>query len=116
MGVYEFFSRRDLFHDPMYGGLRIVNEFWIRVNGPYVGDYTFGFCAAILFFIALYKYVISIKSNRFRNLFYICILGMITIAICFTLYRGILLALALGLLTFFIIRRKGFINRSFGIW
>lgn len=114
LGIYEFFSGRDLFHHPVYGGLRFINEFWVRVNGPFLGDYTFGFCVAICFFIAFYKYIIS-KKNMLKNILYFFVFGMMIVAVCLTFYRGILLSWALGLLTYFVITKRQLIKISFGM-
>ena len=109
MGVYEFFSGQDLFPDHVYGGLRTINVNWFRVNGPFIRDYMLGFFCSICFFIALYKYIISDKRNIFLNIFHISMLVLITFSMFLTFFRGICLAWAVGLLTWYLVRRKGLI-------
>ncbi|MHA1382085.1 MAG: O-antigen ligase family protein, partial [Candidatus Helarchaeota archaeon] len=107
MGVFEYITKFDLFPDPEYGGIRITENIWSRVNGPYINDHTFGFCVSMCFFIALYKYIILSKKKKSSNIIYFSIFLLMTTAIFLTFYRGIILSLVLGLVTFFIIRRKG---------
>jgi len=110
MGIYEYFSGQDLFPDTVYGGLRITENRWLRVNGPYQRDYTLGIGCLICFFITLYKYMITDKRKRLLNIFHVCILLVTIVAIYATFYRGVWLAGLTGLITWFLIRRKGFIK------
>lgn len=107
MGVFEYITKFDLFPDLEYGGFRITENIWLRINGPYINDHTFGFCVSMCFFIALYKYITLSKKKRSSNIMFFSIFLLMTTAIFLTFYRGIILSLVLGLTTFFIIRRKG---------
>jgi len=115
MAVYEYLTAHDLFIDPIYGGLRLTEEQWLRVNGPYQNDYVLGLCCLICFFVALYKYSISKKTETLHHIFYISTLTVISIGAFLSFYRGIWLAWALGLFTWFITRKRGLGKLTFAL-
>lgn len=116
MAVYEHLTRHDLLIEPaIYGGMRITEGQWLRVNGPYQRDYVLGICCLICFFVALYKYSITKKTNLLHHIFYISTLTVITIATFLSFYRGIWLAWALGLFTWFITRKRGLGKLTFAL-
>ena len=115
MAVYEYLTGHDLFIEPIYGGLRLTEEQWLRVNGPYQMDYVLGLCCLICFFVALYKYSITKKTGTLHHIFYISTLTVITIATFLSFYRGIWLAWALGLFTWFITRKRGLGKLTFAL-
>ena len=115
MGIYEFFTGIDIF--PFREGI-VERSGYSRVNGPYKLDTAFGVNVAICFFIVLYKYITYNKNNGIMNIrrnYYILILGLLIFALFVNLYRGIWLALIVGLLAWIFIRRKGLYKLTFSI-
>lgn len=108
MGIYEHFTQHNLFATG--SGFTQESFGWIRVNGPYSSDTTFAVCIVICFFIALYQYVAFPGENTMKKLLQITVLIMTIAATFFTLFRGIWLAWAFGLLVWFFIRKKGIIK------
>lgn len=108
MGVFEYLTGRDIlaFREGM-----AERSGWLRVNGPFKDDSAFGVAVSICFFIVLYKIVSWNSDGRMSNkpkVFFSLILGLSVLAIIFNFYRGIWIALIVGLLSWFLIRKKGF--------
>lgn len=106
-GIYEYLSGKDLFPDLVYGGLRITEGLWLRVNGPFILNSTYGFCTAFCFFITFYKLIIAKKKNGIRGIAIISILSIISAGMVLSLIRGIWIAWALGLFVWFLLTKKG---------
>ncbi len=118
LAFYEHFTKKDIFSSAPEAGVavqRMVQEDfgWVRPNGPYPNDTTLAVCTAFCFFIVLYKYITLDSTKTYAKLSHVIVLVMISIAIFFTLYRGIWLAWILGLLTWLLIRRRQLLKLSF---
>jgi len=114
IGIFEGFTGRDLF--AFREGL-VERSGWLRINGPYKDDVSFGVNVSICLFIALYKFITGNNgeiTNR-RKVFYSLIFGLFVLAIFFNFYRGIWLALIVGLLVWFFIRKRGLNKLAFSI-
>lgn len=114
MGIFEYIAGSDIlaFREGM-----VERSGWLRVNGPFKDDAAFGVNVSFCFFIALYK-LITCSNCGFMNIrkaFYSLILVLFILAIIFNFYRGIWLALILGLLAWIFIRRKGLYKLAFSI-
>jgi len=105
MGIYEYLTGIDIF--PTATGL-VKREGWLRVNGPYKLDSTFGVNVTICFFITLYKYIGYNKNNgmNMRKVSFILILSFLLLAIFFNFYRGIWIAFILGSLFWIFMKMK----------
>jgi len=109
MGIYEYITGKDIFFSPE--GLVSIDGF-LHVNGPYTMVSTFGVNLAFCFMIVLYKFVISknLEEKNLNKYFYFLMLLSTSLAVFFCFYRGIWIALLLGLVSWFIIRRSGAIK------
>ena len=97
IGIFEHFTGEDIFPSSM--GL-VERTGWLRVNGPYKKDSTFGVNVAICFFIVLYRYIVHNKRNKgiisVRKIFYAAIACLLAIALFFTVYSVIWLSVIAG--------------------
>ena len=113
MGIFEYLTGSDIltFREGM-----VERVGWLRIDGPYKDDVAFGVNVSFLFFIALYKFITCNKTSgiiNIRKVFYGLILGLFILAIFFNFYRGIWLALVVGLLAWFVVRKKGIAQLAF---
>jgi len=106
MGIYEYIIGRDIL--PSQVGL-VERAGWVRVNGPYNIDSTFGVNVAFFFMIILFKFITSkkIKIKNINRVFYFLLLCISTLGLSFNFYRGIWISFLAGIFSFFVIRRKG---------
>lgn len=104
MGIFERLTGSDIlvFREGM-----VERSGWLRVNACFKDDATFGVIVSICFFIALYKFITCNNSGikNIRKVFYGLTLGLLILAIFFNFYRGIWLALIVGLLAWFFFRK-----------
>lgn len=104
MGIFEHLTGSDIlvFREGM-----VERSGWLRVNACFKDDSTFGVIVSICFFITLYKFITCNNSGikNIRKVFYGLTLGLLILAIFFNFYRGIWLALIVGLLAWFFFRK-----------
>lgn len=111
LGILEYLTGSDIL--TFREGI-VERAGWLRINGPYKNDTAFGVNVSICFFIALYKFITSSNTDmKKRKVFYSLIFVLLLLAVFFNFYRGIWLALIIGLIAWFLIRRKGLSKLTF---
>jgi O-antigen ligase len=106
LGIYEHFTLHDLF--PGLEGL-VSREGWLRVNGPFKHDSSYGVFMSICFFVVFFNYITSpsdSKTKKYYSVLCLFISMLVLISIFYNNYRGIWIAATSGILVWIVLRKK----------